>query len=444
MLCVLLLGQFMCIIDVFIVNVAMPSIGVTFHASGTALQFVVGGYTAAYAMLLITGARLGDLYGRRRMYLTGMSVFTVASLVCAVAPDIGVLVAFRFAQGAGAAVAVPQIFSLIQLWFTGPARARALSAWAAVLSTGAIAGLVAGGVIVNADLFGQSWRPVFWINVPLGLVLVAGVPRFVPGDRPAGSRGLDIAGLTIAVTSVLLIVLPLVLGSQAGWPAWTWCCIAAGLALGGLFVMVERRVADPLVSLAVVRAPGLVLGLCALACTQVCYGGLLFTFTLHLRSGLGESALRAGLTYLPMAVTFGLTGLYWRRLPARSHPVLPVAGTVVCAAGYLWLATAASGGVWPWLALTAVGVGLGLAVSPLLTLSLAGVPGPRAADASGLLTTSVQLAQLTGVAALGSLFLSTAGSVPAVSRWMAVLSAVGVLPALALRNARARPRPARS
>src|SRR6516162_4387248 len=168
MLAMLLLGQFMCIIDVFIVNVAMPTIGVTLHASGAALQLVVGGYTAAYAMLLITGARLGDIHGRRRMYLAGMALFTAASLACAVAPDGPALVTFRFAQGAGAAVAVPQIFSLIQLWFTG-----------------AIAGLAVGGVIVSANLFGESWRPVFWVNAPLGIALFAGVSALVPPDRPA-------------------------------------------------------------------------------------------------------------------------------------------------------------------------------------------------------------------------------------------------------------------
>ena len=160
MLAVLLGGQFMALLDAFVVNVALPSIGVDLHASGAALQLVVGGYAAAYAMLLITGARLGDLYGRRRMYLLGVAAFTVASLACGLAPNSGLLVVARCAQGAAAAVMVPQIISVIQMRFTGAARATALSAWGLVLATGAVVGVILGGVLVSADLFGATWRPV--------------------------------------------------------------------------------------------------------------------------------------------------------------------------------------------------------------------------------------------------------------------------------------------
>ena len=350
MLGVLLLGQFMCIIDVFVVNVAMPSIAAHQHASGASLQLVVGGYTIAYAMLLITGARLGDRFGRRRTYLAGVITFTAASLACALAPDSQVLVAFRFIQGAGAAAAVPQVFSIIQLTFTGQARAKALSAYAAVLSAGAVAGLVLGGVVVTADLFGATWRPVFAINVPAGILLAVLVPRLVPADQPrateprttepratepraTGPRAtepratepratepraahrpgrVDLAGLMIAVPTVLLIVLPLVLGREAGWPAWCFAALATGVVLAVVFVLAERRVAarggNPLLNLDVLRAPALPSGLAALALTQVAYGGLLFAFTLYLQLGLGQSALRAGLTYLPMAAAFGLAG----------------------------------------------------------------------------------------------------------------------------------------
>jgi MFS family permease len=207
----------------------------------------VGGYTIAYAMLLITGARIGDRYGRRRTYLAGVLVFTAASLACALAPDSQALIGFRFVQGAGAAVLVPQVFSIIQLTFTGPARARALSAYAAVLSAGAVAGLVLGGVVVTANLFGTSWRPIFAINVPLGIVLALLVPRLVPPDEspaePRATRSLDLAGLLAAACSILLIVLPLVLGREAGWTAWCSGSVAAGAALAAVFVLIERRVA---------------------------------------------------------------------------------------------------------------------------------------------------------------------------------------------------------
>jgi MFS family permease len=420
MLAVLLLGQFMCIIDVLVTNVAMPSIAVSLHASGASLQLVVGGYTIAYAMLLITGARLGDRYGRRRTYLAGVLIFTTASLACALAPDSQALIAFRLVQGAGAAVLVPQVFSIIQLTFTGPARARALSAYAAVLSAGAVTGLVLGGVVVTADLFGTGWRPVFAINVPIGIVLAAAVPRLVPPDEtstgaPAGGRvgQLDLAGLAAAM---LLIVLPLVLGPEEGWPAWGFGCIAAGAVLAAAFVLIERRVAarggDPLLNLAVLRAPALPSGLVTLAATQIGYGGLLFAYTLHLQVGLDESALRAGLSYLPFAAVFGLAGYNWRRLPAAARRVLVPAGLTVGILAYLALAAGLHAGITAltWTGLAAVGLGLGLSVSPLLTQSLRHVPAARAADASGLLTTTVQLGQLLGVAAIGSVYLSRAGS----------------------------------
>src|SRR6266581_4387061 len=362
MLAVLLLGQFMCIIDVLVTNVAMPSIAASLHASGASLQLVVGGYTIAYAMLLITGARLGDRYGRRRTYLAGAGVFTAASLACALAPDSQALIGFRLVQGAGAALLVPQVFSIIQLTFTGPARARALSAYAAVLSAGAVAGLVLGGVVVTANLFGASWRPVFAINVPLGIALALLVPRLVPADEPHATRRLDVGGLLIAAGAVLLIVLPLVLGREAGWPAWCFGCIAAGAALAVVFVAVEQTVAarggDPLLNLAVLRARALPSGLVTLAFTQVGYGGLLFAFTLHLQAGLGQSALRAGLSYLPMATVFGLAGYHWRRLPAAARRVLVPAGLAVSAVAYLGLAAGlhTSVGALTWTGLAAAGL----------------------------------------------------------------------------------------
>jgi MFS family permease len=407
MLAVLLTGQLMCILDVFVVNVAMPSIGAELHASGASLQLIVGGYTIGYATLLITGARLGDRYGRRRMYLTGLGVFTLASLACALAPDSLALIAFRFVQGTGAAVLVPQIFSIIQLRFTGQARARALSAYAAVLSTGAVAGLVLGGVIVTANLFGLGWRPVFAINVPIGVLLAVAVPRTLPADEHTdGTARLDLAGLAIGAAAVLLLVVPLVLGQETGWPAWTYGSLAAGVAASVVFVRAERRVAagggHPLVNLDVLRSPGLPSGLTALVLSQVAYGGLLFTCTLYLQAGLGESALRAAATYVPFSATFGVIGYCWRRLPARTYRALVPAGLALSGLGYLALAT----GQPVAAALAVVGAGLGLAVSPLLIQSLARVRPERAADASGLLTTSVQLGQLTGVAALGSVYLA--------------------------------------
>ena len=403
-----------CLTDVTIVNVAMPTIGRTLHASGAELQLVISGYTVSYAMMLITGARLGDLYGRRRMFVTGVAVFTLASLACGLAPGIGVLIAARFVQGAGAAAMMPQIMSVIQVRFDGAARARALSAYTAVLSSGFVAGQVVGGVLVTANIAGQSWRPVFLVNVPIGLVVLALVPRVVPADRPSGTRRLDLAGLAIAVPAVFLIVLPLMLGHQENWPGWVLGCILAGLLLSAVFVAVERRIAarggDPLLNLAVLRAPGLVAGLAAVAVLMITYGGFLFSFALHLQAGLGDSALRAGLTFAPCALAFGLCGYFWRRLPARWHHLLAPVACLVAVGGYAAVAadlrSGTSGGALLQVMLVITGAALALGFSPVVTHALVRVPLHQAADASGLLTTTIQLGQAIGVATFGSLFLT--------------------------------------
>ena len=421
MLIVLLAGQFMALLDVTVVNVAMPTIGRSLHASGAELQLVVAGYTVSYAMMLITGARMGDLYGRRRMFLAGVALFTMASLICGIAPGIGVLIAARFVQGAGAAAMMPQIMSVIQVRFDGAARARALSAYTAVLSSGFVAGQVIGGVLVTANLFGETWRPVFLVNVPIGLAVLALVPRAVPRDAPGrGSSGrrLDLAGLAVAVPAVFLVVLPLMLGHQENWPSWVFACLAAGLVLLVVFVTVERRIADrdgdPLLNLAVLRAPGLVPGLAAVAVLMVTYGGFLFSFALHLQAGLGDSALRAGLTFAPCALVFGACGYFWRRLPAAWHHLLAPLGCLVAVGGYLGVASVlrsgGPGGVPLQVGLIVTGAALALGVSPLVTHALVRVPLRHAADASGLLTTTIQLGQALGVATFGSLFLTLEAS----------------------------------
>jgi MFS family permease len=461
MLIVLLAGQFMALLDVTIVNVAMPTIGRSLHASGAELQLVVSGYTVSYAMMLITGARMGDLYGRRRMFLAGVAIFTLASLACGIAPGIGVLIGARFVQGVGAAAMMPQIMSVIQVRFDGAARARALSAYTAVLSSGFVAGQVIGGLLVTANLFGQTWRPVFLVNVPIGLAVLALVPRVVPREAPGPRRRqLDLAGLAIAVPAVFLVVLPLMLGHQENWPWWVFACIAVGLVLCAVFVGVERRIADrggdPLLNLAVLRAPGLVPGLAAVAVLMITYGGFLFSFALHLQAGLGDSALRAGLTFAPCALVFGACGYFWRRLPASWHHLLAPLGCLVAAGGYLAVASVlrsgGPGGVPLQAGLIVTGAALALGFSPLVTHALVRVPLRHAADASGLLTTTIQLGQAVGVATFGSLFLTLdtdrGTATPAVSghalavtmSWLAAALLLGVVAGIPLARTAAAAR----
>jgi EmrB/QacA subfamily drug resistance transporter len=457
MLTVLLIGQFMAMLDITIVNVAMPTMGTDLHASGAALQLIVSGYTISYAMLLITCARLGELLGHRRLFWLGVMGFTVSSLLCGLAPNSLLLIIARFIQGAAAAVMMPQIMSTIQKQFTGAARTRALSAFSAVIAVGAVAGQILGGVLVSADILGTGWRPVFLVNVPVGIVVAILVPRLMPADGPRGTRKLDLLGLAIAVPSVFLIVLPLVLGHEDGWPAWAFLCMGLGLVLAAMFVMVERRVAarggDPLLKIDVLRIPGVATGLIALSAGIIAYGGSLFTIGLHLQSGLGDSALRAGLTFAPTGVAFGLCSFYWRRLPDRVHHLLTPIGFTIAAFAYAAVAftlDAGSGGGPVLLAeLALLGFGMGIGYSPLLMNSLVHVPTRSAADASGLMTTTVQLGQVIAVATFGSLFLSLAGqpqphasahAVATTLDWLAGLLLVGALIAALLARTIVRAR----
>jgi MFS family permease len=449
MLAVLITGQFMALLDVTIVNVAIPTIHARLNASGAALQLVVAGYTVTYAMLLITSARLGDLRGPRNVFLTGLGTFTVASLVCGLAPNTTTLIVARFVQGAGAAMMIPQILSVIQRQFTGADRTRALGVYAATLATGAVVGQVVGGLLVSANLFGATWRPVFLVNVPVGAVVALLVPRLVPADHVRAGRRLDLAGLVTATAAVLLVVLPLVLGHQQGWPAWTWASLALGLTLAGAFVLLERSVAarggDPLLNLQVLETPGLVAGLAALAASMIAFGGFLFSLSLHLQLGLGDSALRAGLTFAPGAAAFGAMGYWWRRLPSRVHHALAPAGFVVGALSYVGLAAdlhqGTRGGPLLFVLFVIFGMAFGAAYSSLVAQALVRVPRAEAADASGLLTTTIQLSQVIGVAVFGSLFLSLAAHPRAhasavafsmVDLWLAALTLLGIAGALPL------------
>ncbi|MGI8882155.1 MAG: MFS transporter [Jatrophihabitans sp.] len=455
MLLVLLLGQFMALLDLYIVNIALPRIGTDLHASGAGLQLVIGGYTVSYAMSLITGARLGAIFGRRRMYLLGTVGFTVTSLACGLAPNIVTLIALRAVQGASAAALVPQIMSMIQMQFRGPARAKALSAYALVLCVGSIVGLVLGGVLVSANVLHTGWRPVFLVNVPIGVALIALVPRVVPADRPTGARRLDLAGLVLAVTAVILVVLPLVLGHELGWPAWAFLCISGGLILLTLFVRLERRIGarggDPLLDLTVLFSPGLRSGLVTLFLVMAGYGCFLFCFGLHLQSGLGDDPLRAAVTFLPFGVAFGLVAFFWRSLPARLHSMLPALGLTLAAAASVVIALAmrdgGHGGALMWIGTVATGAGVGLTTS-LLALSLRHVPAERAADASGVVTTTMQLGQVIGVAALGTIYLSrtatgavrSGAALANTSLWVAVVFVTGLASAAALVRAMNRAR----
>ncbi|MFH8799592.1 MFS transporter [Streptomyces sp. NPDC017936] len=445
----MLAAQFMALLDVFIVNVAAPTIGSDLHASGADLQLVVAGYAITYSVLLITGARLGDRFGHGRVHLVGLALFTTASLACGLARGGTELIVFRLVQGAGSAVMIPQVLSLIQRTFTGEARARALSAYSAVLAVGAAAGQVLGGVLVSADLLGSGWRPVFLVNVPVGLALLVVGRRVLPrggATEREKARGLDVPGLVLLAAAVSLVTVPLVLGQEADWPLWSWFSLAAGTLLFALFCGYESRLARrggaPLIAPRVLRHPGMGLAVLRVMAVMAVNGGFLFVLTLHVQGGLGYSALRAGLTFAPTAIVFGAVGLTWRTWPAAWQRALVPAGFALTALSVAAVGLAfeggGHGGAWLYGAYAGVGAGLALAFSPTLTRALAAVRTEDAADASGLLATVTQIGQLLGVAVFGTLFfhrLESLGAPQAYTSAEALLTCMFALAATAATGA---------
>lgn len=438
LLACILVGVFMAILDVAIVNVALPVMQKTIHASGAQLQLVVASYIATYATLLITGARLGDMFGYRRLFLIGVAIFTTASLACGLAPSPATLIGFRVVQGAGAAWMIPQVLSFIQNYFAGAERARALGIYATVIGGAAIAGQVIGGVIVNANLFGWQWRPVFLVNVPIGIVLWVASRLYIPADTGQPGRQLDLQGVAILSFAVLALVIPLTLGREWRSSTLTWGSLASSFIAMVLFGVLEKRTSQrggqPLIHSRLLRAPGFVTGILAILVAMGGYGGILFLLTLYVQEGLRDRPLIAGLVFLPSAIAFSITSLNWRKLPISWHrPMIPI-GLLISSVALAVLAVSLLAGsiTLPMeLAIFCFGGGMGLAFSPLFNFSLARVQPTDAADASGVLATVNQLGQVIGIAVYGTLLLGSF-HVPADAPHAAILTALAMSAGAAL------------
>jgi MFS family permease len=432
LLAVLLVAPFMAQADVTIANVATPSIQADLRTSGSALELMIGAYLIAFAVLLITGARLGQAHGYRRVYLAGIGIFTMASLLCGLAPDATVLIAARALQGAGAALMFPQTLSGIQLNFSGPQRTRAIGFYSIALSAGAVVGQILGGALISANLAGTQWRAIFLINVPVGLAAIAAAVRHLPADDRRASPGIDLVGLATLSASLVLIVVPLILGRPQGWPLWTWVCLAASLPAFRMFLVAQREVAarggSPLVNVQVIARPAVSWGLLTLMIAVGTYYSLLFTLAQYLQRGLGRSALVSALTLIPWVAAFGLAGQLVRRLPDRLGPLVPAAGCLLLATAYAAISlTLFSGnrGEGPLLVLMgAGGLGLGIQFSSMIAHLTNAVPSRYAADISGVSTTTIQVGGALGVAAFGTLYMSlTHAGTAQVSHAFAVVTA---------------------
>jgi MFS family permease len=414
LLAVLLVGPFMSQADATIANVATPSIHADLGASAAALELVIGGYLLTFSVLLITGARLGQTHGYRRVFLAGIATFGLASLACGLAPDPTLLVVARVLQGISAALMFPQALTGIQLNFEGAERVRAIGLYAIALSVGAVSGQILGGALVSANIAGSHWRAIFLINVPIAAITVAAALRYLPADEPRASKAIDLVGVATLTAIAAPIVLPLVLGRAEGWPVWTWLCLAAAGPAFALFLATQRRVAArgeaPLINVAVLARPAVGWALLALLAATATYYALLFTLAQYLQTGLGLSALVSGLTLVPWVAAFGVAGQLVRRLPARLLALAPAAGCLLLTAAYSAISLmlfAGSHGEGLLIGLLAAGgLGLGINFSALIAHLTTAAPSGYAPDVSGVSSTTAAIGGTLGVAAFGTLYLS--------------------------------------
>jgi predicted MFS family arabinose efflux permease len=414
LLAVLLMGLFITNVDVAIVNVATPSIQERLNASGSELQFVVSGYVLAYAMLLITGARLGAMYGYRRLFLIGLVVFTVASLGCGLAPNATVLIVSRVIQGIGAGLMVPQVLTGIQLNFADAARTRAIGFYSVALSIGAVAGQVLGGVLVSANLFDTGWRPIFLINLPIGAVVIIAALRFLPVHNAGKPQPLDLWGVATLSSTVLLAVLPLILGHTQHWPVWTWISLAGSVIPLSAFIIVERRLSrrdgHPLINLHIVTQPAIAWALASYGTALMTYFSLLFTLALYLQEGLGKTALYSGLALVSWVAAYGIGGPVVPHIPARFTSFVASFGFLILAVSYfaisLSLFAGHSSGILLFVLLGFGGLGLGIGITANIRQMTAAVPSRYAPDMSGLITTAAQTSGAVGIATFGTVYFS--------------------------------------
>ena len=414
---VLTFAMFMDLMDVTIVNVALPSIRSDLDASASQLEWVVGGYILAFASVLITAGRLGDRFGRQRVFIVGIVGFTLASLLASLAQNGDVLVASRVVQGLFAGLMVPQVLASVQALFAPSERAPVFGAIGVVTAMAAVIGPVLGGWLVTSDPLGGEWRSIFYINVPVGIIIVIAALIVVPNttvDRPSP---IDPIGVVLAVGGILLLVYPLIEGRQLGWPAWAFVLMAASPVVLAVFVLYERRHGTDaaMMPMRLFGDRGFVGGVAI----QFLFAGSINSFflilALYVQTGLGFSAIGSGLLTLPFSVGAVLAAGVAAALVSRVGRLLPLIGGVFISGGTaatIWVLHREGGDYSGWdsvIPMAVAGVGLALTLVPLLDIALATIGGRDSGAASGVINTFQQVGGAVGVAVVGVVFFDNAG-----------------------------------
>ncbi len=442
---VVLAGTFMVVLDFFIVNVALPSMQSDLHTSDGAIEWVIAGYALTSAIFVITAGRLGDRFGRRRVFSLGLALFTVASLACGAAATPSQLVLARLLQGVAAALLTPNVLSIIGVLYSGEDRLRALTVYGTAMGLAAVGGQLIGGALIAVDPAGLGWRSCFLINVPVGVVALLMAPRVIPESRQPRAPRLDRVGTLLATAALTAVVLPLLEGRQHGWPAWTWTTLAAAPALLALFVAHQRRMArrggSPLLDMSLFARRSFSGGLLTQLCFWAGQASFFVVLALYLQSGRGLHPLPAGLVFTILAAAYVAASMRAPALTARHGRAVIATGALVLACGHgLLLAAVSEVGVGGSLAalvpgLLLVGAGMGLVLAPLASTILQSLEPERAGAASGMLTTMQNVGNALGVAVTGVIFFGAvhSGYAPAFELALAELAILLVLVAALTR-----------
>ena len=430
-LAILLLGGFITVFDLFVVNVAIPSIQADLGVSFAEIGFVIAGYELAFGVLLIAGGRLGDRHGRRRLFALGMAGFTITSLLCGIAPDATSLIIARLLQGATGAILFPQVYALLRVMYDDAGRRRAFGLLGMTLGLAAIAGQVFGGLIVESNILGLGWRIIFLINLPIGIIALLWA-RVIPESRSATVMSIDWLGIGLATAGLLLLLLPLLEGPSIGWPLWAWGSMAASVMLMATFIIWERLVAkyggNPAIDLSLFRNIYFSTGSLVVLLIYSTATSLFLCFALLVQSGLGLTPFAAGKLFAPASIGFVVASLVAPRLVARFGNMAIAGGALIYATGISWLIVTAIGlgddalvlAFLPPLVL--FGFGQGLLMTPLLNLVIGYAEESHAGMAAGFISTMQQIGGAFGVSIVGIFFVDILGrdaseSIPQAERY---------------------------
>ncbi|WP_433243326.1 MFS transporter [Streptosporangium sp. CA-135522] len=415
---VILAGSVMELLDATVTNIAGPTMQADLGGGTSMIQWLGAAYTLAMTAGLLTGGRLGDIVGRKRMFLIGATGFVVGSLLCAISVSPETVIAARVIQGLFGAAMVPQGLGMMKEMFPPKELQAAFGAFGPIMGLSAIGGPILSGWLVDADFFGTGWRMVFLINLPVGLVTVLAAMRFLPATRLTRAVRLDLPGALLASLGSLLIVFPLVQGREYDWPAWTFVMMASSAAVFAFFGWYEsrknRKGGDPLVAPSLFRKRAFVGGMFTGTIYFSAFSGFGLVFNLYTQLGLGYTPLKAGLAGVPLSVGM-IVGMGVVQAVRKHGRRVLHAGAVIMTAGVVALLLLLEPGVSPWQltpALLVTGLGSGLIMGPYFEIALAGVEPHETGSASGTLTALQQVGAALGVALLGTVFFGAMGGDP--------------------------------